>query len=115
MVRQAGAGARQVRDQALQDVEEEGVEIDVEAASEVMVDAVNHGIDEGGGEDPIAADEREVRGALAAESDGRFAFGAADAFAEGRVFNEEADGEEVEARVEGGAVGDVGVLEEIGG
>lgn len=115
MVRQAGTGARQVRDQALQDVEKEGVEIDVEAATEVMVDAVDHGIEEGGGEDAIAADEGEVGGALAAEADGRFAFGTANAFAEGGVFDEEADGEEVEAGVERGAVGDVGVLEEVGG
>lgn len=115
MVGQAGAGACEMRDQALQDVEEEGVEVDVEAAAKVVVDAVDHGVEEGGGEDAVAADEGEVGGALAAEPDGRFAFGAADAFAEGGVFDEEADGEEVEARVEGGAGGDVGVLEEVGG
>lgn len=80
-----------------------------------MVDAVDHGVEDGGGEDAVAADEGEVGGALAAQSDGSFAFGAADAFAEGGVFDEEADGEEVEACVEGGAGGDVGVLEEVGG
>lgn len=115
MVRQAGTGARQMRDQALQDVEEEGVEIDVEAATEVMVNAVDHGVEDGGSEDAIAADEGEVGGALAAESDGRFAFGTTDAFAEGGIFDDEADGEEIEAGIEGGAVGDVGVLEEVGG
>ncbi|KFY27724.1 hypothetical protein V493_03344, partial [Pseudogymnoascus sp. VKM F-4281 (FW-2241)] len=111
----AGAGARQVRDQALQDVEEKGVEVDVETAPEVVVDAVDHGVEEGGGEDAVAADEGEVGGALPAESDGHFAVGTADAFAEGGVFDEEADGEQVEARIEGGAGGDVGVLEEVGG
>lgn len=80
-----------------------------------MVNTINHSIQEGGGEDAVATDEREVGGALAAEADGSFAFGTTDAFAQAGVFDEEADGEEVEACVEGGAGGDVGVLEQVGG
>jgi hypothetical protein len=81
VIRQTCAGARQMRNQALQNVKEEGVEIDIKAAPEVMVDSIDHSIQEGGSEHTIASDEGEVRGALATETDRRFAFGTADAFA----------------------------------
>lgn len=66
MVRQTSACAGKVRNEALQDVEEEGIEVYIETATEVVVDTVDHSVQEGGGEDTVATDEREVGGALAA-------------------------------------------------
>ena len=50
-----------------------------------MVDAVDHGVEHGGGEDAVPRHVWEVRRALPAKTDGVFVFGfgAAEAFAEG--------------------------------
>lgn len=89
VVFEAGAGAGHVADESEEDADAEGVQTDVEPAAEVVVDSVDHGVEDGGGEDAVAGHVGKVRGALSAETDGVLVlgFGAAEPFAEDGVFD----------------------------
>jgi len=78
-----------------------------------VVDGIDHGVEDGYGEDSLAFDKRKVRLALTAQTYCHTRFIAANALANCRIFDKEAENHEVKMSVVGSSGREVGVLEEV--
>lgn len=115
MVGQTGGGAGEGGEGAEDDGEGGGVEGHVEAAAEIVTEGVDCYVEDGGGRGAGGGDGGEVGWALAREAHGEgVRRGMDEGFGGERVFEEEAQCEEGDGRVGGGARRAVGVVAEIG-
>ncbi|KAL2109745.1 hypothetical protein VUR80DRAFT_2073 [Thermomyces stellatus] len=113
VVGQPRARARHVREDAQRDAYAERVQQYVEPPPQVVVDAIDHGVQQRGRQRPLPFCQGQVGLALAAEPNGGLALVAAEPLAYGAILDEQPEDGKAEVRVVCRPHGEVRVVEEI--